>query len=57
MDEHESLAEKLSLNNAKQTDPEQKALLADSVGLAILVLLDRLTPQGRGFVLHDTVRQ
>ena len=36
------------------TDPEQEALLADSVGLALLVVLDRLTPAERlAFVLHD----
>src|SRR5918994_4854298 len=36
-------------------DPEQEALLADSVGLALLVVLDRLTPAERlAFVLHDT---
>lgn len=35
-------------------DPEQEALLADSVGLALLVVLDRLTPAERlAFVLHD----
>jgi RNA polymerase sigma factor (sigma-70 family) len=35
-------------------DPEQEALLADSVGLALLVVLDRLSPAERvGFVLHD----
>ena len=34
--------------------PEQEALLADSVGLALLVVLDRLTPAERlAFVLHD----
>jgi RNA polymerase sigma factor (sigma-70 family) len=34
--------------------PEQEALLADSVGLALLVVLDRLTPPERlAFVLHD----
>ena len=34
--------------------PEQEALLADSVGLAMLVVLDRLTPAERlAFVLHD----
>ncbi len=37
------------------TDPEQEALLADSVGLAMLVVLERLTPAERlAFVLHDT---
>jgi RNA polymerase sigma factor (sigma-70 family) len=36
-------------------DPEQEALLADSVGLALLVVLDHLTPAERlAFVLHDT---
>jgi RNA polymerase sigma-70 factor, ECF subfamily len=35
-------------------DPEQEALLADSVGLALLVVLDRLKPAERlAFVLHD----
>lgn len=36
------------------SSPEQEALLADSVGLALLVVLDRLTPGERvAFVLHD----
>ncbi len=35
-------------------DPEQEALLGDSVGLALLVVLDALTPAERvAFVLHD----
>jgi RNA polymerase sigma factor (sigma-70 family) len=35
-------------------DPEQEALLADSVGLALLVVLDTLTPAERvAFVPHD----
>jgi RNA polymerase sigma factor (sigma-70 family) len=35
-------------------DPEQHALLADSVGLALLVVLDTLSPTERlAFVLHD----
>jgi RNA polymerase sigma factor (sigma-70 family) len=35
-------------------DPEQQALLADSVGLALLVVLDTLEPAERlAFVLHD----
>jgi RNA polymerase sigma factor (sigma-70 family) len=34
--------------------PEQEAVLADSVGLALLVVLDRLAPAERvAFVLHD----
>ncbi|HEY6497399.1 MAG TPA: sigma-70 family RNA polymerase sigma factor [Trebonia sp.] len=35
-------------------DPEQQALLADSVGLALYVVMDALTPAERvSFVLHD----
>ncbi len=35
--------------------PEEEALLADSVGLALLVVLETLTPAERlAFVLHDT---
>ena len=35
-------------------DPEQQALVADSIGLALLVILDTLTPAERlAFVLHD----
>src|SRR4051794_14598681 len=35
-------------------EPEQEALLADSVGMALLVVLDTLTPAERlAFVLHD----
>ena len=35
--------------------PEEQALLADSIGLALLVVLDRLAPAERlAFVLHDT---
>src|SRR5262245_26246647 len=35
-------------------NPENEALLADSVGLALLVVLDRLTPAERlAFVMHD----
>jgi RNA polymerase sigma factor (sigma-70 family) len=37
------------------TDPEREALLADSVGVAMLVVLDTLSPAERvAFVLHDT---
>jgi RNA polymerase sigma-70 factor (ECF subfamily) len=36
------------------TDPEHEALLIDSVGLALLVILEILTPAERlAFVLHD----
>src|SRR6476646_3286736 len=35
-------------------DPEQEVLLGDSIGLAMLVVLDALTPAERvAFVLHD----
>jgi RNA polymerase sigma factor (sigma-70 family) len=37
-----------------ESDPEYQALLADSVGLALLIVLDKLTPAERvAFVLHD----
>jgi RNA polymerase sigma-70 factor, ECF subfamily len=37
-----------------KSDPEQEALLADSVGIALLVVLDTLSPAERvAFVLHD----
>jgi RNA polymerase sigma factor (sigma-70 family) len=37
-----------------ETDPEREAVLADSVGLALLVVLEQLTPAERlAFVLHD----
>jgi len=37
-----------------ETDPEREALLAESVGLALLVVLETLTPAERlAFVLHD----
>jgi RNA polymerase sigma-70 factor, ECF subfamily len=39
---------------AEGVDPEQEAMLGDSVGLAMLVVLDSLTPAERvAFVLHD----
>jgi RNA polymerase sigma-70 factor (ECF subfamily) len=41
-------------DRADGTDPEREALLADSVGLALLVVLDALAPAERiAFVLHD----
>jgi RNA polymerase sigma factor (sigma-70 family) len=37
-----------------ESDPEYEALLADSVGVALLIVLDTLTPAERlAFVLHD----
>jgi RNA polymerase sigma factor (sigma-70 family) len=42
------------IDRADGTDPEHEALLADSVGLALLVVLERLKPAERlAFVLHD----
>jgi len=42
------------VDRADGTDPEHEALLADSVGLAMLVVLETLNPAERlAFVLHD----
>jgi RNA polymerase sigma factor (sigma-70 family) len=42
------------ISRADGTNPEDEALLADSVGLALLVVLETLTPAERlAFVLHD----
>jgi RNA polymerase sigma factor (sigma-70 family) len=42
------------VSRADGMDPEQEALLADSVGLALLVVLETLGPAERlAFVLHD----
>lgn len=41
-------------NQDGATDPEREALLAESVGLALLVVLEKLAPAERlAFVLHD----
>lgn len=43
-----------SISRESGGDPEYEMLLADSVGLALLVVLDTLTPAERlAFVLHD----
>jgi RNA polymerase sigma factor (sigma-70 family) len=43
-----------NIAHSSAPDPEQEALMADSVGLALLVVLDRLEPAERlAFVLHD----
>jgi RNA polymerase sigma-70 factor (ECF subfamily) len=43
-----------SVERGEGADPEGEAVLADSVGVALLVLLDTLTPAERlAFVLHD----
>src|SRR5262249_55767018 len=42
------------VDSADGTDPEHEALLADSVGLALLVVLETMSPAERlAFVLHD----
>jgi RNA polymerase sigma factor (sigma-70 family) len=42
------------IDSPDDTDPEHEAMLADSVGLALLVVLETLTPAERlAFVLHD----
>ena len=47
--------EPLDLQDAAVAGPEQEAMLTDSVGLALLVVLDTLAPAERvAFVLHDT---
>jgi RNA polymerase sigma-70 factor (ECF subfamily) len=46
------LTERIAVS--EEADPEYEALLSDSVGLALLVVLDTLTPGERvAFVLHD----
>jgi RNA polymerase sigma factor (sigma-70 family) len=43
-----------SVDRGEGADPEGEAVLADSVGVALLVVLDTLTPAERlAFVLHD----
>src|SRR6184192_3067291 len=42
------------VDTADGTDPEYEALVADSVGLALLIVLETLSPAERlAFVLHD----
>ena len=42
------------ISNDDDSDPEHEALTADAVGLALLVVLETLTPAARlAFVLHD----
>ncbi|MFI0540518.1 sigma-70 family RNA polymerase sigma factor [Streptomyces sp. WSLK1-3] len=52
--EEELSADLLPASATRVTDPEEEALLADSVGLALLIVLDTLAPAERlAFVLHD----
>jgi RNA polymerase sigma factor (sigma-70 family) len=47
-------ASELIKSREDEYDPEHEALLTDSVGLALLVVLDSLNPEERiAFVLHD----
>jgi RNA polymerase sigma factor (sigma-70 family) len=42
------------IGSVDETNPEQQALLADSIGLALLIVLEKLSPAERlAFVLHD----
>lgn len=55
LDEPDSAAPQSAALKSSGIDPEQEALMADSVGLALLVVLDKLSPPERlAFVLHDT---
>jgi RNA polymerase sigma-70 factor, ECF subfamily len=48
------IAPDATAGQAARSDPEREAVLADSVGPALLVVLDALTPPERlAFVLHD----
>lgn len=50
----EPAAPHANLHPTSQAGPEDEALLADSVGVALMVVLDTLTPAERlAFVLHD----
>jgi RNA polymerase sigma factor (sigma-70 family) len=51
LDEH---VLEVSTNSSDQAGPEEEALMAESVGLALLAVLDTLAPAERlAFVLHD----
>jgi len=50
----EPISDALAATAAGADDPEAKALLADAVGAALVIVLDTLTPAERlAFVLHD----
>lgn len=52
--EEELDTEKEGAKPSKAPDPEQEAILAESVGLALMVVLQKLDPAERiAFVLHD----
>lgn len=50
----ETQAAEPAARGGEGADPEREAVMADAVGVALLVVLDRLTPAERlAFVLHD----
>ena len=54
LDDEQAPAPVARADRAKGLNPEQETILADSVGLALLVVLDRLDPPERvAFVMHD----
>jgi RNA polymerase sigma factor (sigma-70 family) len=55
LDPDQAMVEGPQQEALEQEAPEQEAVLADAVGLAMLVVLDTLAPAERvAFVLHDT---
>jgi RNA polymerase sigma factor (sigma-70 family) len=53
-DELDEMTSERVISYAHGVDPEDEAMLADSVGLALLVVLETLSPAERlAFVLHD----
>lgn len=51
---HGHVASYVASHAAPAADPEQEAIMADAVGVALLVVLDTLSPAERiAFVLHD----
>jgi len=49
-----SISEAVALDDSERADPEHQAILADSISLALLVVLETLAPAERlAFVLHD----
>lgn len=53
-DELDEMTSERVISYARGVDPEDEAMLADSVGLALLVVLETLSPAERlAFVLHD----
>jgi RNA polymerase sigma-70 factor, ECF subfamily len=54
LEEHVDAPSPKAASTSRALDPEQETMLAESVGLALLVVLDTLAPAERiSFVLHD----